>query len=330
MGNYTHTNFFTSTLAGGASGVGTNLQLADTSLYVATGDGSKAGTPSSTSPGYVMLGSYSGTHELCSYTGVSGDHLTGLTRGLEGTTAQVWALTTSVQGVETAGMQGHILYDDGSKISTDGSGGITVAKYPTVNVDTTGGNVNVIHFGPDAHSSADWYGVVNSSGDFVLWDNHNSRTALRVLLSSGALGTIAGQPTAGSYGVPLVSAIANRTTVSVNTDTVVTSFTTPNDGANHVVRLTSYVYVGIGNTNNGTISVYSAYTDPDVGALTVSLTNYASAAVISALAVTKGATLRTIPQTIVCTPNSTVAVHYQNNVAGTISDHVTATIELLA
>lgn len=92
-------NFASSTLAGGAGGLGTTLAFGDTSLLVATGDGSKF---PSTGPFMLALGTLTATGELVKCTARSGDTLT-IVRAQEGTGAQNWTTGTKIYCVVTAG-----------------------------------------------------------------------------------------------------------------------------------------------------------------------------------------------------------------------------------
>src|SRR5690348_10482552 len=94
-------NFGTSQIVGGSGGVGTNLGIADTTLILPTGAGALFPATSS-GPFMVMLGTYVSNHELVKCTSRSSDTLT-IVRAQEGTTAQAWPLTTTVQQVATAG-----------------------------------------------------------------------------------------------------------------------------------------------------------------------------------------------------------------------------------
>lgn len=92
-------NFATSSIAGGTSGVGTSLLSTDTTLRLQAGDGAKF--PSS-GPFRIVLGLSSVTPEVCVCTSRSGDNLT-IVRGQEGTTAITWGINTIVQHNITAG-----------------------------------------------------------------------------------------------------------------------------------------------------------------------------------------------------------------------------------
>lgn len=150
---------------------------------------------------------------------------------------------------------------------------------------------------------------------------------------TGAVEKVGGQPTAGQFGVPVIVAAAQDASVTVNTFVTVCSATTPNDGKNHVVRFWMGALVGAGNTNNGNVSLCVNYTDPQAGAITNGALPYINGTAVgsaSFVGVLKGSTqLTSMSWTVLCAPNTSVAARYENTAAGTISDRVSATIELL-
>ena len=94
----TFTNYATSTVAGGAGGIGSNLAAGDTTLFVQAGDGAKY---PSVAPFMLQLGTVA-PFELAKCTSRSGDVLT-IVRGQEGTAAATWAVGVTVEQVATAG-----------------------------------------------------------------------------------------------------------------------------------------------------------------------------------------------------------------------------------
>lgn len=96
----TFANNVITTVVGGTGGAGTALNASDTSLLLPSGVGAELPT---TGPCRMMLGSLAGGYEIVTYATCSGDTLSGLVRGLEGTTALTWAFGTPVQQVATAG-----------------------------------------------------------------------------------------------------------------------------------------------------------------------------------------------------------------------------------
>src|SRR6185503_10386739 len=92
------TNYATSTVAGGAGGIGSNLAAGDTTLFVQAGDGAKY---PSAAPFMLQLGNAS-PFELSKCTARSGDVLT-LLRAQEGTSAQTFAVGVTVEQVASAG-----------------------------------------------------------------------------------------------------------------------------------------------------------------------------------------------------------------------------------
>ncbi|MGZ6361867.1 MAG: glycosyl hydrolase family 28-related protein [Ktedonobacterales bacterium] len=96
----TFANNVVTTVAGGAGGAGTALAPTDTTLLLPSGVG--AGLPTS-GPCRMLLGTLTGAYEIVTYASRSGDTLSGLVRGLEGTTALTWAFGTTVQQAATAG-----------------------------------------------------------------------------------------------------------------------------------------------------------------------------------------------------------------------------------
>jgi len=91
---YQTANNFTSTVAGGAGGVGTPLSSGDTTLHLPTGDG--AALPAT---GFIML--EVGTSERIKVTLRSGDDLT-IVRGQDDTGAATWPVGTTIQAVISA------------------------------------------------------------------------------------------------------------------------------------------------------------------------------------------------------------------------------------
>lgn len=88
-----------SQIAGGAGGVGTSLLATDTSLLLTAGTGAKY--PAS-GPFYLTLGALTPTPEVVKVGSRASDTLSGLVRGLDGTTAQTWLVGTTVDEAWTA------------------------------------------------------------------------------------------------------------------------------------------------------------------------------------------------------------------------------------
>lgn len=65
----------------------------------------------------------------------------------------------------------------------------TVSSLTTkIPINTTGGNVVGIEFGPDVNSGSDWEFICGTNGDMLLWDNKNARTVWTGRLADGFLG----------------------------------------------------------------------------------------------------------------------------------------------
>ncbi|HEX9413446.1 MAG TPA: hypothetical protein VF916_08060, partial [Ktedonobacterales bacterium] len=141
---------------------------------------------------------------------------------------------------------------------------------------------------------------------------------------------LAGQATAGSFGVPPIVAQAIRTNVVNSSDTTLLTWTSPNDGNKHTICVHGRFFIGAANTNNGVISFNVQGTDPDTGAGTFAFVQYIGATAISASAITKGSAIRCASLTLEVSPNTAVTAHYQDNVAGTISDFATVIVKLLS
>lgn len=152
-------------------------------------------------------------------------------------------------------------------------------------------------------------------------------------LTLPVVGGVAGQATAGSYGVPVVIGAGRDVHVTVNTLTTIATATTPNDGINHILRVAMHADIGAGNTNNGSCTMDLQYTDARSGFSNITLASIQGGVcvTISALAESKGNTLYGASSGLLsASPNTTVTLAYQNAAAGTISDYVNAIIELLA
>src|SRR5689334_16466302 len=92
------TNFAASLLVGGAGGIGSPLNPADTTLTLTSGDGILF---PATGPFMLTLGPGTISPEIVKVTARSGDVLT-IVRAQEGTSAQTWTAGTVVQHVVTA------------------------------------------------------------------------------------------------------------------------------------------------------------------------------------------------------------------------------------
>lgn len=145
----------------------------------------------------------------------------------------------------------------------------------------------------------------------------------------GAITKVNNVATAGNQGVPTVTA-KNAITGNNGSLTNVVTFTTPNDGQNHIVRAAGGLLVGAGNTNNGIVTFSLNYTDAYDGAVNLAFNVYSQTNLISALAQAKGASIRVDERVSLVSPNTTVTIQYKNTAAGTISDSVWGIIELLA
>lgn len=98
MPAYQYSNFGYSTVAGGAGGIGTPLNAADTTLHVQANDG--AWMPS-VFPFQLLLGQNQKGSEVAQCTARSGDTLT-IVRAQENTSAQTWAVGSSVEVIVSA------------------------------------------------------------------------------------------------------------------------------------------------------------------------------------------------------------------------------------
>lgn len=95
----TFANNVSTTVAGGAGGAGSTLVATDATLLLPSGVGAEL---PSAGPCRLLFGDLTTTYEIATYASRSGDTLSGLVRGLEGTTALTWAFGTPVQQVTTA------------------------------------------------------------------------------------------------------------------------------------------------------------------------------------------------------------------------------------
>lgn len=169
---------------------------------------------------------------------------------------------------------------------------------------------------------------IDADGTLVIRDVTNTTNILKVGPNKG-FAQIGDQVTAGSYGAPVVIKESRAQSVVNNSATVICSVTAP-AGATHWCRASLEFIVGAGNTNNGAVTVLLSYSDPVSGAITPNLNNYNGATAINATAVTKGTRVFTIPLTFEVSAGSNITLQYQNNVAGTISDRVNGSIEVLS
>src|SRR6185437_9173414 len=124
---YQFANNASSTVAGGAGGLGTPLSSGDTTLYLPTGHGARF--PAS---GYFML--QVGTTEYVKVTLRSTDDLT-IVRAQEGTSASSWPVGTTVQQIVSA----QSLNDGMSELATleSAKANLSGAAF-TGNISTTG------------------------------------------------------------------------------------------------------------------------------------------------------------------------------------------------
>ena len=175
---YQFANNASSTVAGGAGGLGTPLSSGDTTLYLPTGHGARF--PAS---GYFML--QVGTTEYVKVTLRSTDTLT-IVRAQEGTSAATWPVGTTVQQIVSAqslndGMSELATLDsakanlsgaaftgaisttstlsaDGGLVATDGGGGLslTAANKGMEIGSTAAGNTPFIDFHSSGSASNDY------------------------------------------------------------------------------------------------------------------------------------------------------------------------------
>jgi hypothetical protein len=353
MSGYTFVNFASSTIAGGAGGIGMQLGAADVSLIVGTGDGTKFGSPSSSYPEFVMLGTYSGSHELCKVTAVSSDTLT-IVRAQESTSAAIWPVGTAVVLVVTKGQISSAVFGQ------DSTGHVALAPTATGTVLTAtafdnastpvqavlasvpASTINVLRGGVSGDTigraalmvRSDGYGYLRLSDGTTEKGNlyGTSASGMKTDYSLFIVGSIKGLnnlTTAGSYGVPPIMASANNTSIVNTTDTVIATFTTPNDGVNHLIRCSAYAGVGAGNTNNATLTLRATFTGPKNGSSTLYFLQEPGVTQYNAASVAKGADAVALPLVFAAQPNTAVNIRYINAAAGTISDIVSGVIEML-
>src|SRR5258706_3670897 len=67
------------------------------------------------------------------------------------------------------------------------SGGVVGALVTKIPINTTGGNIVGIEFGPDANSLSDWEFICSQNGDFFLFDNKNLRKIWTAILANGII-----------------------------------------------------------------------------------------------------------------------------------------------
>lgn len=114
------------------------------------------------------------------------------------------------------------------------------------------------------------------------------------------------------------------------TKTTIATWTAPSSGSDSLVRVWMRCYVGSGNTNNGTISLTFTASDPQLGSGPGTFIQTGTTTAISGISGTKGTPTNAYATQFPISSGGSVTLSYQNTAAGTISDLVWATIELLA
>ena len=144
---------------------------------------------------------------------------------------------------------------------------------------------------------------------------------------TGVISKVAGQATAGAFGVALIGALTKRRNVVNTTNTSIATWTN-SLSVIVLVRVWLQAWIGAANTNNGILTCTYTYTDPDAGVTTGTFLTPAGVS-LSAATQTKGTLTRTAVADVLLGTGPTLTIFYQNTAAGTISDFVTASIEVL-
>ena len=155
---------------GGTGGVGSALTATDTTLLVPAGGGAAFNATGGT--GRLLFGSLTAAYEIATFSGVSGDSLTGLVRGQEGTTALTWAFGSKVEQVATKqsfaniytalnNARDFVVEDYGAK--GDGVTDDTLACRAACDAARTAGG-GTVRFGPHTYLLATAYACPTNAG----------------------------------------------------------------------------------------------------------------------------------------------------------------------
>jgi hypothetical protein len=245
-------------------------------------------------------------------------------------------------------------FDDGND-TTDGSGNHTAktfsadgpasSSYFKAAIPSTTGDQNgvmdmidntagAVHWqvGKQAHANGDNFRVIDATHGaegFHVSPNSGGMGITGPLAVTGVVSSVAGVTTAGAAGVVLCVDGVDDANITNTSLTNTLTYTTPNDGKNHDYEVNADLFVGAANTNNGTVTLQVAYTDPHEGALTLPFNVYSQVNPISAIAQQKGKGVRTDVRAIRSGPNQTITVQYRNTAAGTISDFSSAKVKMI-
>jgi len=253
-----------------------------------------------------------------------------------------------VRGNSGAGKAAITFGDSGDATITTLYGSVLGAQPATLGATTTGALTvggNITPPAPGNGLAGDLELEINSSprrfgiivGDGTGWRmpfykrSGGVNTEEFAVNDTGGLPIIGGLATIGR-GVAIQRARGSDVHVTSTTLTTICSFTVPNESPNPMVCCTCIFLVPTSNTNNGTILIQVAYTDPFDSTAHIQVFNLNGTAVtlLSPATIFKSANqYTTIALPVECKPNTLVSIQYQNTATGTIGDFVTGIIQLL-
>jgi hypothetical protein len=225
---------------------------------------------------------------------------------------------------------------DRGLITSDGAGALT-SRFLTVTGNAGNGDtVSWINGRDTSYNVTLGVGDPNSIFGAGLWayDQKNSGfifdSATKNGISfNGAVKSLGGQATAGSFGVPVIVAVTKQQNITNTTLTNICSWTSPG-GSTSLARVNLSGYVGGANTNAATMSLVITWTDPNIGTSTTYLFAQDGTGAVNAKSVAQGGYMTATRVLIAVSASTTVTLKYLNTATGTISDFVHGSIEVIA
>lgn len=232
------------------------------------------------------------------------------------------------------------VYFDSGNITSDGAGNLTMGNLTMGNLVASGAvTANTVTLKPTASNDAiilyDSAGAVtaaigNSSTGFYLYDEVGGGFAIQNLTKSGitiygALQSLGGQASTGSFGAPVIVAQRINQHVTATSNTSILSWTPTATG---LYRFSIFFTINNG-TNNQKPSITVFYTDPNTNSsISQAPTAFVSTGIqaINGTNIVSNGSIACFPLPVYCKTGLAIGVNYQDG-ANTPNDYVTVIVE---
>lgn len=233
--------------------------------------------------------------------------------------------TQIIEATDTSGVGSDLVITNSGAITTHGL--ITVTNVGQPNGDV----LKLVNSNDNTYNTTLGLGDAASIFGAGLWafDVKNNGTVFSLLDKNGMslngrIKSLAGQTTAGNYGVPVIVAQAIDVNVTATTQQTILTYAVTTTGLYRIGGHFSH-----GNTGPTAVTFQVQYTDPHLGSPTITFCDSNAVAGIFARSYAQNTTVSTFPMMMQCKTGTNVTVFY-TDASGTPSDFVSVIIERLA